>query len=292
MKYLVVKGWLGFGDRLETLKMAIKYALDNNLQIYVDWRDSIWSHDNESFYTYFKLINMPILESLDDIPSDAVVYPPYWKDHMKDSITDELLSKKNDLQLDLGMLHKFTAPPNIDVLVVSSIGTRSLYIDCSFFANVFRVVDQRIISKVNERNIQSGLSKCIGVHIRGTDRKANEYQFTTKIQWLSVSALHNGALNNIPMIAVTDDSKGFEIWKRFFPQTVLLTQLGLTNSSDKGNHNVPKESLKNTKDEMNVDMLVDFFTLASCRQVITTYKDSRFAQESDRLRYYIKTILS
>jgi hypothetical protein len=292
MKYLVVKGWLGFGDRLETLKMAVKYALDNKLQIYVDWRDSIWSHDNESFYTYFKLINMPILESLDDIPSDAIVYPPYWKDHMKDSITDELLSKKKELQLDLGMLSKFTAPPNIDVLVVSSIGNRTLYTDSTFFANVFRVVDPRIVNKVNQRNIQFAVSKSVGVHIRGTDRKRNENQFINKIQWLSVSAIHSGALNSIPMIAVTDDPDGFNIWKRFFPQTVLLTQLGLTNSSDKGNHNLPKDLLKNTKDELNVDMLVDFFTLASSVRVITTYKDSRFAQESQRLHPYIQTILS
>jgi hypothetical protein len=44
MKYLVVKGWLGFGDRLETLKMAVKFALDHKLQIYVDWSDEMWSH--------------------------------------------------------------------------------------------------------------------------------------------------------------------------------------------------------------------------------------------------------
>lgn len=292
MKYLVVKGWLGFGDRLETLKMAVKYALDNKLQIYVDWRDSIWSHDNESFYTYFKLINMPVLESLDDIPSDAVVYPSYWKDHMKDSITDELVSKKNELQLDLGMLHKFNAPPNIDVLVVSSIGNRTLYYEPAFFADVFRVIDPRILTKVNQRKVQFNLQRSIGIHIRGTDRKKNVNQFTLRIQWMSLNVLHNGGLNNVPMIAVTDDPEGFIIWKRFFPQTHLLTQLGLTNSSDKGNHNVPKDLLKNTKDELNVDMLSDFFTLASCMKVMTTYKDSRFAQVSQRLHPYIQTILS
>ena len=58
MKYLVVKGWLGFGDRLESLKMAVRYALDNNLKIYVDWNDEMWTHGIENFYTYFKLVNM------------------------------------------------------------------------------------------------------------------------------------------------------------------------------------------------------------------------------------------
>jgi hypothetical protein len=74
MKYLIVKGWLGFGDRLESLKMAVRYALKYNLKIYVHWTDSMWCHENENFYTYFKL-NMPSLDSLDDIPEDATVYP-------------------------------------------------------------------------------------------------------------------------------------------------------------------------------------------------------------------------
>jgi len=49
MKYLIVKGWLGFGDRIESLKMAVAYAIKHNLQIYVDWRDSMWSHGTEDF---------------------------------------------------------------------------------------------------------------------------------------------------------------------------------------------------------------------------------------------------
>ena len=39
MKYLVIKGWLGFGDRLESLKMAIAFAQVYNLKVYVDWSD-------------------------------------------------------------------------------------------------------------------------------------------------------------------------------------------------------------------------------------------------------------
>jgi hypothetical protein len=83
MKYLIVKGALGFGDRLQSLKMCVKYAIKHNLQIYVDWSDPIWSHNGESFYTYFNLVNMPVLNSIDDIPKDATVFPPVWKDHLK-----------------------------------------------------------------------------------------------------------------------------------------------------------------------------------------------------------------
>lgn len=284
-KYLVVKGWLGFGDRLESLKMAVQFALTHKLAIYVDWTDSIWSHGKESFYTYFDIVNMPTLKSLDDIPEDATVFPEYWKDHMKDPITQELTGNKD---LNLGILK----PEHLkaDVLVFSSIGYRSLYGDSTFFANVFRVVDSRILSKLRER--EPIVSNALAVHLRGTDRKKNETQFTTKIQWQSVNAIHNGAFHNRKMVAVSDDKKGVEIWKRFFPQTVVLSELSLQNTSNKGNHNAPKEDLKASKDEMNVDMLVDFFTLCLADTILTTYKDSRFAAEARRLHPVVKRILN
>ena len=112
-----------------------------------------------------------------------------------------------------------------------------------------------------------------------------------KIQWMSISALHNGALHGQPMIAVSDDKKGLEIWKRFFPQTVVLSDLSVRNTNNKGNHNAKPEELFVTKDEMNIDMLIDFFTLASCKGILTTYKDSRFAQEARRLSPHVKRIL-
>ena len=89
MKYLVVKGWLGFGDRMECLQMAVKFALDNNLQIYVDWRDSMWTHGTEDFYTYFKLENIPVLKSLSDIPEDATYYPAFWKGKLDQQLSNE-----------------------------------------------------------------------------------------------------------------------------------------------------------------------------------------------------------
>jgi hypothetical protein len=290
MKYLVVKGWLGFGDRLESLKMAVNFALTNKLKIYVDWTDSIWSHGTESFYTYFNLVNMDTLASLDDIPSDATVYPEYWKDHMKEPITNELIGAHPEVNLGLlndDLKKKTTA----DVIVFSSIGYRALYGDSSFFANVFRVVDQRILSKVSQRKSAHNLPACLGIHVRGTDRVRTQTQREMKIQWMAISAVHNGAFNSRPMIGVADDNVSLRIWKNFFPQTVILSELSLQNTNKGGNHNASKDQIKNSKDEMNVDMLVDFFTLALCESVLTTYKDSRFAQEARRLHPVIDRIL-
>jgi hypothetical protein len=287
MKYLVVKGWLGFGDRLESLKMAVEYAQKYNLKIYVDWTDAMWSHGNETFYTYFKLL-MPSLESLDDIPADATVYPAYWKDHMKDPITQELLNPDNQkLNLSLGILNKEYPA---DVVVFSSIGNRLLYPDSKFFADVFRVVDPLILQKVHQRKQAYPVEKSWGIHIRGTDRlRANKRMLS--VQSLVSLVVNHGAMNGPHMTVVSDDKENAMLWKRFYPQSFLASELSLQQDSLAGNHNLSKDKLKFSKHAMNVDMLADFFTLASTFQIFTTCKDSRFTQEARRLHPHVNTIL-
>jgi len=287
MKYLVVKGWLGFGDRLETLKMAVKYALDNQLKIYVDWSDEMWSHGSENFYTYFKLIGMPVLESLDDIPEDATYYPPYWKDHIKEPLTMDVINKKVELGLDLGMLNKTY---DGDVVVVSSIGNRILYGDSTFFANVFRVVDARILNKLRQRRSRYQIEQSWGIHIRGTDRLKPHKRILSIQSIVSLITMHGG-LNGPKMTVVSDDKENSEIWKRYYPDSFLASELSIQQESTAGNHNLSKDKLKFTKDEMNVDALTDFFTLALTQRIYTTCKDSRFTQEARRLQPFVKRIL-
>jgi hypothetical protein len=287
MKYLVVKGWLGFGDRLESLKMAVAYAQIHNLQIYVDWTDEMWSHGNENFYTYFKLVNMPVLNSLDDIPPDAKVYPEYWKDHMKEPLTNDIILKKEELNLDLGFLNKTY---DADVVVMSSIGYRTLYPDSGFFANVFRVSDQRILSKVRLRRSKYPIEQSWGIHIRGTDRLRPNKR-TLSVQSIVSLITCYGGLNGKKMTVVSDDKENSEIWKRYYPESFLASELSIQQDSTSGNHNLSKDKLKFTKDEMNVDALTDFFTLALTERIYTTCKDSRFTQEARRLHPWVKTIL-
>jgi len=287
MKYLVVKAWLGFGDRLESLKMAVAFAQQYNLKIYVDWSDSMWSHGDENFYTYFKL-NMPSLDSLDEIPEDATYYPEYWKGRIKEPITQELMnSDKGQLGLNIGFLNKeFSA----DVVVFSSIGYRTLYPDSKFFADVFRVVEPTILQKVRQRKQAYPIEKSWGIHIRGTDR-LRPHKRMLSVQSLVSLVVNYGAMNGPLMTVVSDDKENAMLWKRFYPQSFLASELSLQQESLAGNHNLSKDKLKFTKHEINIDMLADFFTLASTVQIFTTCKDSRFTQEARRLHPFVNTIL-
>jgi hypothetical protein len=286
MKYLVVKGWLGFGDRMESLQMAVKFALDHKLQIYVDWRDSMWSHGDCDFYTYFKLINIPILNSLDDIPKDATVFPAFWKEKLDQQLSTEFFNANLKEDMHIGLLSK-EYPADV---IVSTVNYRRHYTDLSFFTNVFRVTDQRVLSKLNERKQKLPLAKSWGIHIRGTDR-TNSKNRDLAVQSIATHVASSGGLNGVKMIAVSDDKECLTVWKRFYPDTIVASELSLTQRSLKGNHNLPKEALTVTKDEMNVDMLVDFFTLASCSRIFSTFKTGRFFREAQRLSPHVNKIL-
>lgn len=289
MKYLIVKGFLGFGDRLESLKMAVKYAIDNKLQIYVDWRDPGWSHGSEDFYTYFKLINMPVLNSLSDIPEHATYHPPYWKGNLDKHLTYEFIQEHKDDKLDLGLLNK---PFDADVVVYSSCGYRQLYGDSSFFGNVFRVVDDRILSKVRYHASRKPLAQSWGIHIRGTDRARGQNRRNLSIQSIVTHFTVMGGMNQTNMVVTSDDPDQLSFWKRYYPDSYVISDLSLKNSNLAGNHNVSKDQMTSSKDDMNVDLLVDFFVLASCQRLFSTFKDSRFAAEIRRLSPVVGQILS
>lgn len=286
MKYLIVKGWLGFGDRLESLKMAVAYAIAHNLQIYVDWRDPMWSHGSEDFYTYFKLVNMPVLNSLDDIPADATYYPAFWKDNLDKHLTYEFINEHASDGLNLNILDKqFDA----DVVVYSCAGNRILYADSTFFANVFRVVDPRILTRVKHHYKAYPVSSSWGIHIRGTDRIKDRRRLLS-IQSIVSNVTCNGGMNKAHMVVVSDDKEHAQIWKNYYPSSYLVSSFNV--GSSKGIHNMNKTEMSVAKDEVNVDMLVDFFVLAKCERIFTTVKDSRFTQEARRLHPVVDRILS
>jgi hypothetical protein len=228
-------------------------------------------------------VNMPVLQSLDDIPADAKVYPSFWQGKLKTVLIPEMVNPESSLGLLKGTY-------DCDVLVVSCCGFRATYLDSSFFANVFRVIHPEIIQKVKERQNIYDLSKKWGVHLRGTDR-AGMLNKSHRISSLGVKLINNGLYSGSSVIGVSDDQEYIKLWKARFPSFPILTQVGNIGGTG-GVHNIPKDSLPVSKNSLNIDMLVDFFTLASCSNIFTTCNDSRFAKEAVCMRPHIATILN
>lgn len=60
MRYVVFKGTAGWGDRLQCLLMAIRYAKATGRYLVMDWRDIEWAHNGvENFDDYLHLTAHP-----------------------------------------------------------------------------------------------------------------------------------------------------------------------------------------------------------------------------------------
>ena len=279
MKYLLVKAWLGFGDRLECLKMCVSYALKYNRAILVDWSDSIFSHSDETFYNYFNL-NLPTFKL--PLDSSLSVYPSYWKDKLNEKLDESVFRIPEN---NIGILDReFTE----DILVYCCFGSRLIYNDSRFFGKVFKVVHPEILREVRQRQITYNLSQKIGVHLRGTDR-TTQINKLDRFRGIRLRMVSLGALAGQQFIALTDDQDFARMWKTNF-NFPLLTKI--IPGGSEGNHQISPEKLKLSKNDLNIDMLIDFFTLASCKDILSTSKDSRFAQEARRLSPLITDILS
>jgi len=284
MKYLVVKAIIGFGDRMESLKMYIEYALKNNLIVHIDWKDSIWCHENETFYKYFQLTDLKQVFSIDEIPTDLRIFPTFWKDKLDTILTEDII-KNNHKEIEL---NKLEGNYDCDILVVSSYGIRTIYYDYSFFYNRFKVIDSRITQEVLQRQTKYNLQDKWGIHLRGSDR-AKTYDYKLKrFMELNIKLVHNGILGGQKCIAVSDDPYYIKLWKSRYPTFEILSS---GTKSSKATHLLTKDELVETKDEMNINLLIDFFTLSSCKKVFSTNLDSRFALEAQRTKPFIKRIL-
>jgi hypothetical protein len=257
--------------------MCVKYAQEHGLAILIDWSDSIWSHSDESFYTYFNL-NMPTF----NLPLDPElsVYPEFWKGQLDKTLTFEMLNNGID-NADLQKTY------NADIIVYCCAGYRLIYNDSRFFTNVFRVIHPEILQKVHQRRQQYNLSNKIGIHLRGTDR-ATEINKLNRFRGIKLRMTGLGLLSGQEFIAVSDDKDFTKMWKANF-KFPLLTEL--IPGGSQGNHQISRDSLNISKHALNIDMLVDFFTLASCKGILSTSNDSRFAQEAQRLHFGIMDMI-
>jgi len=274
---LIVKGWFGFGDRLQSLKMCVKYAQITKRKIYVDWSDSIWSHGSEDFYTYFNL-DMPTFK-ISDIPSSATVYPSFWKGKLDKTLDGDMVLNP---EIALGLLENYNISE--DVIVFCSVGNRRVYNDSKFFTDVFKVIEPTILSRVHARIQKYNLRDKVGIHLRGTDR-ATRIDKKKRMAGMNIRMVNLGLMNGQGFVAVSDDPDYIQIWTARYGFPV-LTELGTLGGSE-GVHNKSADKLTVSKHALNIDLLVDFFTLSACKSIITTSDDSRFAQESQRLKRII-----
>jgi len=274
MKYLLVKALLGFGDRLQYLAMCIYFAQKNKMKLRVDWSDSVFG---DSFYNYFS-INIPSFE-MEELTEELSVYPEYWKGKLNEQLTKESYSRN----LELNQLTNY----NADIIVTVSGGNRTIYPSYGFMG--LKLIHPKIIDSVNQRERMFNLKDKWAIHLRGTDRfKTKEFR-EKRFRELFLKLVHTGFLNNEGRsVVLSDDIEYVKLWKARDSSPILSN---LYDIGSVGLHNSKPEDIGTTKEEIIIEMLIDFFTLASCKRIFSTSMDSRFSIMAKNLKPFLNSII-
>ncbi|SFE96362.1 hypothetical protein [Thermophagus xiamenensis] len=98
-RYLILKGCAGLGNRLITLSNTIDYARKTKRTLFVDWSDGQFGKKFDNvFYKYFRLINIPHIQSLEVIKgyNNLTFYPPLWGKMPEKSLYDLYVQAGSD----------------------------------------------------------------------------------------------------------------------------------------------------------------------------------------------------
>ena len=274
-KYLLVKGWCGFADRLQCLSAALVYANKHKRVLCIDWTDVIWKGEtpNMNFDTFFDLTVPTIpLDELLKKQNELTIHPPVWKGQLEKKPDLYMYEKAYQINLDSDPVH------SEDILVYTSTElrtySRDTICDCIRVKDPYRSI---IIEKLKQYQGYKTV-----VHLRGSDRtKPDQYEEYLKTNF--EPKMKNKAGETV--LIVSDTEALFKYFQEKYPQSIVRTpSTSYTSSSD------PIKTLHQDgtidKYDFNTQTLVDFFIIMYANECIHDEKSlfsnvSRFIRSND-----------
>jgi hypothetical protein len=259
-KYLLIKGWCGFADRLQCMSAALVYAKKHKRIVCVDWTDVIWKGEtpNMNFDTFFDFT----CEGISTIPLDELlakqnelsIYPPPWKGQLEKKPDLYMYEKPYQIDLDADPKH------DEDILVYTCTELRTYnrenICDCLRIKEPFRSV---IIEKLKHYQKYKTV-----VHLRGSDRvKPEQYEEYLKKNFESKMK----DKTNETVLIVSDTESLFKYFQEKYPNSIVRTpNTSYTSSSD------PIKTLHHDgsidKYDFNTQTLIDFFIIMYANECI------------------------
>ena len=293
-KFLFVKGAAGLGNRLFTLSNAIDYAFKMDRIVYVDWTDGLFGpRSTNMFYRYFKLNNVPAIQSLSDINDieSLSFYPAEWEKHPEagiydyyeyynfaneksfiiskiyDKIKNKLSEKYRNRPQRLWRLKGDKVSSGSDMLFGRSLPDNIkedivIYCDYNpplkkdiFLKNI--ALKDYFFKKIN--NIRSGLfppQKIVGLHVRSTDKKPDRNSNFLK------DIIGSHEMKNIRFFLATDNANVYNEFNNM--DNVIVYPKIIPVPSDGGIHHGHYDSEYAYPEQMFEDSLIDLWLLSSC----------------------------
>ena len=255
---LVLKGWEGLADRLQSLSHCMNYCIKFNAAICVDWRDYMWGQGKRNFSDYFQIVGIPVvsLETvLKRIEEGAKVNPPaYTLSHLEAPPAEIIHFSEFASKIDNNCLKQ-----EGDIIVHNSKGTRMWHL--SNLIQNLRIAEEirpSIISKLSRLYLPY-----TSIHLRGTDRKTDS---TLKFVFDNYDQLppHAKARSYI----ISDMSSLTEEWLALHPESHIIDETAPVLKippGKQGTHMLLEEVLEFygiTKHELNINTITDFLVIA------------------------------
>lgn len=255
---LVVKGWEGLADRLQSLSHCMNYCLKYKAAICVDWRDYMWGQGTDDFADYFEIVGIPVVPLstvLSRVTAGAKVNPPaYTYDLLRDPPSEVIHFSEFQSKID-----NSCAKQEGDIIVHNSKGTRMWHLN-NLIQNI------RVAERVRPQIIQQLSSLQLpytSIHLRGTDRKND----TTLLHVTNgYTALPPHA--KVRSYIITDMRVLAEEWLQKHPESKYVNEnapiLKIAPGSQ-GTHMLAPEVLEFygiTKRDLNLNTIADFLVIA------------------------------
>jgi len=284
MKFLLIRSFSGFGDRIEHLLAAFNYCVKSERTMVIDWTDPVWCGEefNKGFDYYFRLKKvsyMPLSE-----------FKKIFITNKKNGIEMKILpsffeniilkrSNENDVQYtfsDLANLMKEVINnerPDIpcDILVTTDLDKRN---NMGIIAIPNLIYNYNIMNYIKEDPNYSFLmnNNFVSLHLRGTDRTT----YTEKYRPDLTNFSHNqdeyisNLIKKIPedtenILLLSDSNILIEAFLEKIDKKFNIIQ---TNNQKSDNEVSLHLKMEKSKESKNFELLKDFYFMTRSKFVV------------------------
>lgn len=297
MKYLILKGIEGFGDRLECLLLSIFYCKTTKRVLVIDWRDSDWNDaDQNNINIYFNISGIKSMDINDFVYNKKLsVYPEIWTNKIKDAEYQKYIYTKQMRFKDLGkkifnIANKKDKDFEQDIVLYPGTGWRTYrFIDFNniiFAKNIKKIAsdfkeNHNLINKKYNCIHLRAYSKvwCEGLVLNKRLKNRIDKTFPSKEIYFNYFKNKLKELEDLPLVVVSDSMELFNDWFDFYKKGITPGINGTNALRESGIH----KNKSNKKNLINNQTLRDFILMLGAENCISD-NISRFSNKISKFK--------
>jgi hypothetical protein len=246
-RYLLVKGFQGFGNMISSLNICYHLAKKHNRILVIDWKNCIWDDEFDAYMTINNIDYMSFNDFYKQHCNNQSVYPVVFKGKLN-AVFDTIIPKHGSKVI-LDPIKYI--PSSISIVVVAlnyhKIGFQSFN---AFWKNV--ALTKPLAETLEKYKEQLGSYKAI--HIRNSD------QIQTNTEWI-VSFLTKN--QNYKIYVATDDNNMIDFCKQYHNNIYTFTTFFNADNKD-----IPLHYYKCDMYKKNCDTIIDLYLLANSLELV------------------------